>query len=519
MNELVISNKFVIGPDLRDRLDVCCFCSNANAISRAPRLKSTLEGQSNMASDSEMGQSAPAPRIAYIGTLIAELRLLVRAISNDPNKTLTSLRMAYQTTSSGAPEILTSDRVLKLVSEIEDDPKKQMQLESIAFLQSVRDALVAMTRPVTGLSLAYTTLVAGAQRKSDAESSFQLAAQAYGLLERRAKWHRRFVWVLLALGVTFTVLAAWEATKAALGKSLLQNMDVLRAQQATIMTEKLKLETNLDKPASDSDLLVASDERKLIPSSWLPLCDRYRNRLMIIKINHIEWPLQDNADSPRLASSPAERELCGRDIVLARNIAIVHQEMLFFLQSWTGMVGEPFTGIGKFLPSTRQFDTFCEYSLETTELRNISTTKPLADNPRMQSVCDLEFVIAPILQVTTNYTMPMLFGTIGSLLFVLVDHFTKLRTNTLAPNDLSLMPLRLILGVVIAACVCLLITSYAAPSVSPPGSGGTLTAAGTLVASLTLSASGLAFLAGFGAEAVFNLLQNLIERVFVAEKA
>ena len=40
----------------------------------------------------------------------------------------------------------------------------------------------------------------------------------------------------------------------------------------------------------------------------------------------------------------------------------------------------------------------------------------------------------------------------------------------------------------------------------------------TLVASLSLSASGIAFLAGFGVEAVLKLLQDLVMRVFTVGK-
>ena len=162
------------------------------------------------------------------------------------------------------------DQVLNEVSAIERAPLKRSQLEAIAFLQVVRDALVALTSPSTGLTIAYTTLVVGDQRSADIESAFNLATQAYWRLQSRALWHRRLVRLLIALAVCFTFIAAWEATKAALGKSLLQNMDVLRTQQMSIMAEKLKLETSLDRPATDTDLLEASTF-KMLSSSWIPL--------------------------------------------------------------------------------------------------------------------------------------------------------------------------------------------------------------------------------------------------------
>ena len=122
-----------------------------------------------------------------------------------------------------------------------------------------------------------------------------------------------------------------------------------------------------------------------------------------------------------------------------------------------------------------------------------------------------------MLQVTTNYILPIIFGFLGSLLYVLLDHSTKLRTNTLSPRDFPLMILRVILGLVVAACVSLLISSNASPTSSIQAASG-VPAAGTLVASLTLSASGITFLAGFGAEAVILLLQGLVARLFSAPR-
>ncbi len=94
----------------------------------------------------------------------------------------------------------------------------------------------------------------------------------------------------------------------------------------------------------------------------------------------------------------------------------------------------------------------------------------------------------------------------------------KLRANTLSPRDFPLMALRLIIGLVVAACVSLLVSSSASPGAVAGGSTGGVPAAGALAASLISSASGITFLAGFGAEAVVTLLQNLVTRVFATPK-
>jgi hypothetical protein len=448
-------------------------------------------------------------RSAYAKALIAELRLLVRTIANDPNKRLNTLRLSYQLPDTDSSVDLTFDKVLNKLSEIEGDEIHRAALDQIAFLQAVRDALVAMTAPATGLTICYTALVSGGQRSTSVESAFDLASQAYGRLTVRAKLHRWLVWLLMAVAVGCMGLATWEATAAALGRNLLQNMSVLRSQQGAMMAEKLKLETSTDKPLTEADLSSDAGE-KALSSAWLPLCDRYQNRRLIVETSPTarQVPVDDGGKPLALAVSPAERDLCGRDTILRVSIDTLHMAMKSYLTAWPSVIGGIPGSIAQVLPALSSAPPPC----------------PPADRADKSAVeppsltCDFEYFIAPRLQVTTNYILPLVFGFLGSLLYVLLDHFTKLRANTLGPKDLSLMPLRLILGLVIAACVSLLVSSYSGGGSITPGEAGGPPAIDSMVASLTLSASGLGFLAGFGAEAVFTLLQALTERVFAAQK-
>jgi len=441
-------------------------------------------------------------RDGYRTSLVAELRLLVRTIAGDPGKRLNTLRMTYKLPGKDAAEELAFDRILQEIATAEDSPHK---LEMIGFLQAVRDALVGMTAPATGLTVAYTTLVTGESRDGNTESAHGLASRAYNMMTRRARWHSVFAYILLFATVGLTLLAAYDATRAALGKSLLQNMDLLRVQQTAILAEKLKLETSLDKPGDEKEF--TANGVKLLPAQWVPLCDRPLHRKFVAVKNGFEMTPDAQGQPLSLAASPAERDLCGRDSVLAKNIAIVHREMEKFLKA-----SFPVGVFGSFFSTSQLDDHECPNGTTPKGSGNGSADASAAHAGK----CDVEFTIAPLLQVATNYSLPLLFGFIGSLLYVMLDYFTKIRANTLHPKDLPLMALRLILGLVVAASVSLLVSSYAGPALPSVASGGA--AAGSLVASLTLSASGLAFLAGFGAEAVFNLLQGVIERVFVVQK-
>ena len=146
-----------------------------------------------------------------------------------------------------------------------------------------------------------------------------------------------------------------------------------------------------------------------------------------------------------------------------------------------------------------------------------------ADNPRERSRprrrCsgneDVEFIIAPMLLVWGNYVLPIIFGLLGALMFVILDLYGKLKESRLDPRDNALSWLRLVLGLATGACIGLFMSSYG-PVAGPTSAMASGTASG-LASSLTLSASGLAFLAEFGVEGVFRMLQALVTRVFASD--
>ncbi len=467
--------------------------------------------------DHAVGNDVEAQRRDYTHALLSEVRLLVRTVSNDPKKRVSDLKVSCVPPGAPGPKELTAPEIINAISDIEDHADQQSGIGRIGFLQLVRDALVSLTAPATGLTISYTTLVAGDQRSQSAESALALARRAYPLLGDRAVRHRRVASFLTVVATVFTLFAAWEATKASLGKSLLENLDLLRTQQAAIAAEKLKLETSLDRPAGDADLHIAANGR--IPLQAVPLCDRYQLR-------GLDAPpdMPASLKGLRLEASPAERDLCGRDTVLARNLEIVHFSLQQYQEFWPASVGGIVAAVGRSFSLLNPFQRAVSGPVCRPAPGGAGEAVPPGGAPskdpgnRSATCDDVEFMIAPMLQITTNYILPITFGFVGSLLYVLLDHFTKLRTNTLGPRDFPLMVLRLVIGLVVAACVSLLVSSSATSGAAVPGSASGLPATGTLVASLTLSASGITFLAGFGAEAVVILLQSLVAHLFATQK-
>jgi hypothetical protein len=112
-----------------------------------------------------------AQRKDYTRALISEIRLLVRTVSNDPFKHVTNLKLTYKLPGEPSLRELAAPEIIDAVSKAEAQIDLQSGIDEIGFLQLVRDTLVSMTAPATGLTIAYTTLVAGEQRSQSAELS------------------------------------------------------------------------------------------------------------------------------------------------------------------------------------------------------------------------------------------------------------------------------------------------------------------------------------------------------------
>ncbi|HYJ52496.1 MAG TPA: hypothetical protein VEW04_04930 [Allosphingosinicella sp.] len=97
--------------------------------------------------------------------------------------------------------------------------------------------------------------------------------------------------------------------------------------------------------------------------------------------------------------------------------------------------------------------------------------------------------------------LPFLYGLLGAGAAIIRSLSRKIRASLLSPRDLHLSFQQLALGAVIGACIGLF--------VSAPGGDGE-----SILGPVTLSASAISFVAGFGVEAVFQAIEALITRIF-----
>jgi hypothetical protein len=99
--------------------------------------------------------------------------------------------------------------------------------------------------------------------------------------------------------------------------------------------------------------------------------------------------------------------------------------------------------------------------------------------------------------------LPVLYGFLGAIAAVVRSLSGKIKSSLLSPRDARLTFQQLALGAVVGACISLFINV-------PGGDAG----GATLLGPVALSSSAIAFVAGFGVDAVFQALEALISRIF-----
>lgn len=97
--------------------------------------------------------------------------------------------------------------------------------------------------------------------------------------------------------------------------------------------------------------------------------------------------------------------------------------------------------------------------------------------------------------------LPFLYGVLGAGAAAMLAVSRRTRLSLLSPRDRGLIRQQLTLGAITGACIGIFIA----------GESGS---ANGVIGPVGLSASGLSFLAGFGADAVFTTLETAIKRVF-----
>ncbi|CAB3793379.1 hypothetical protein LMG28614_03707 [Paraburkholderia ultramafica] len=111
--------------------------------------------------------------------------------------------------------------------------------------------------------------------------------------------------------------------------------------------------------------------------------------------------------------------------------------------------------------------------------------------------------ITLVLSAYASYVLPVVFGVVGTIASFLRDIGNRITCSLLAPRDETLGIIRLIIGAIAGLAVGLFFTPASVAAQVHSGAGV-----------LTLSASAIAFLAGYGGDGFFRMIDAMIVRVF-----
>ena len=295
----------------------------------------------------------PAP-YGYERAILNEIFMLLDYVAGCPTETLGSLVVVA---SQGKADLSKPNAAMPVSVVLSDLAMIKGRLDSklgaaigdeeASFLFLVRDALNTLIRPASGLTVAYTAMVVGSRRGAAVKSRAVLAGQAYAGLRRTANRHRLGHRLLLVFALLLTVVAVWDSAKVALGKSLLHSLLDLRAKQADIFREVVKLKEAfaqlnapvlpLIHPAANGG---AADGAVRLT---LRLCDR--PRLLFSEFAGAplpSQPLREAAAKNAVFESAAQQDIRDRDKLLADSFYLAHEAIDAYATDWPAVAGGGF---------------------------------------------------------------------------------------------------------------------------------------------------------------------------------
>ncbi|HEX4504122.1 MAG TPA: hypothetical protein VH722_00215 [Alphaproteobacteria bacterium] len=430
-----------------------------------------------------------------------EVHLLLDFVSGRNDKSLASLTGIPDPAGTAATS-LSWDQVVDRICAIRFPPDgtAESKAQDAAFLLMVKDHLNGIADPAKGLTVAYTAMFSGvalggpprqqggakAVEESEAEGEEgrtdgcdfkrnppSYAQEAYPNLEAHARQFKSFFDALPWLALVWALITGLVYWDTALSNSILQQIT--------------KADTDVVGLLQNNPTLNLADgvcARQITASQAIPC-----QQLQTLRLRQA----LARADLAALASEHWGRHAIG---TVTRMFAPAE---LFET-----------TGHGCF--ST--FSTTIGGSAQGETTPGAQTQASLSVYLRAVKYCEafspsaLEQMAAAVTSVFSIYIVPMMFGLLGTLAGLVRAITWKVRESTLSPRDHRLFFATIPLGVVAGLAVGLIFSS--------PGTY-TQTVTG-LPQAITLSAAAFAFLAGYGADSFFVMIDNLLKRIFSLDK-
>lgn len=463
-----------------------------------------------------------------------EIYLLLDFISGRPDKDLNALNDKIKDPDGLKDSNLTAGEVIQRISILRYPPEGTIEQKSkdAAFLLQVKDALNSIAYPARGLTIAYTTLFTDPGRSTGARRP-ALAGRAYPTLVNHAKWFRRINIVLASVGLVTMILAAVLLWLITYGVQLTARFEEAKRNDTASAARVFDQLNSLKAGGADLSSYEIVEVCKLNKAK----SGDHRQGLALSQSGAADEPKRSQDSGARRSSIPAMDTSAVQQA--CADYAFKHAQLCVTVADFGAYADSAiFKAMGTLLPvhrsslaeecdiypdnggdrkagalgasvSNSRLDSMIRFSAatnDTTAPRAKPEAPALTDPPASRRGRQEDAIsIAGVLSVTSNYLLPMVFGLCGSIVAVIRSVQNKINDSLLVPRDRALAMIRLPLGMIAGVTVGLFLSPDGAAK-STSGLGG-----------FTLSASGIAFLAGYGAEAFFRTLDGIVDRIFLLE--
>lgn len=414
-----------------------------------------------------------------------EVHMLMDFVAGRTDRSLRDLSIPHPDDPAKA---MGSGEIMRAIAEMRYPPDgtRAANARNAFILQLSREQLTALAAPATARTIAYTrlfidaegsTLLAGRRADDDShESRIGLARETYPRLRAHAGKFRRWRDWLAVFSLVWLVLTGLGYWDAGLGRAALERLD----QDWKIVVAKLKDNPALIRCPSGTGsgaTLVDDGSDTAIQKQFA--CREYRYLTIVAKTAG-----EQVNDVFRCS---------GMDLSRYAHVWCWH-----WLLSGTAV--DP--NGNRRLDADRQPGGNAGAATGGLPAGPASTTDEVSPYARA-NVAYWQTATA-ILSVFTAYILPMMFSLLGTLIGAFRAILNRVGASQLAPRDLVRMQMGIPTGLVAGIAVGL----FLSPS-TVPAQG-----AGVVSGQLTLTASGLGFLAGYASYSFFGFLDNLIRTTF-----
>lgn len=468
-----------------------------------------------------------------------EVHLLIDFISGRSDRSLSTLAMPNPHKDADYPgDTLSSSDIVTRVAKMRYPPDENRVVNShnAAILLMAKDRLTALASPARGLTIAYTAMFVGsegerlagfrpnlrlparrpiepehdADRASPGDASptppappgggnahrvgpgdrrehprprirdsrIDLASETFpGLLPhaRQFRQWRYFLALFSLLWLIITALAYWDV---GLARSVLERLDQNWKTRVTVQQE-LAGHRCAPQPAGDQPAPAAPTAGDTAKPGEPPKAGE--------PPRPVEETAQQTALCTRLNNLKAGREAAQQELNRAFRCEGPRYAIPLHVWCWRWIL-------------SGSVDRDGGVDLPSHQTGNDNKTAP---EERNRKNVDWQTATS-ILSVFTAYILPMMFALLGTLIGAFRNILAKIRDSELAPRDFVSMKLGIPMGLVAGIAVGLF---FSPSSVPVQGAGG-------VAGDLTLTASGLGFLAGYACQTFFHFLDDLLKRVF-----